>query len=79
MRSENTMIVEELIEALKLFPAGAEVYIYVPDPIKGMLGGFSYINHVETGANDTVVLSDEGVVYVDESFDDCGDSGLLED
>lgn len=79
MRSENTMTVEELIKALKGFPAAAEIYIYVPDPNKGLLGGFSYLNCIETGVGGTVVLSDKGVVYMDDSFDDHNESGLFEE
>lgn len=79
MRSENTMTVAELIEALKGFPSAAEVYIYVPDPNKGMLGGFSYLNCIERGAGDTVVLSNYGVIYLDDSFDDREESGLFEE
>lgn len=91
MRSENTMTVAELIEALRGFPAEAEVYIYdseVNKPLRLCLG---YVNSVETINHDTVVISDSGfwsAVYKDETlagqiaipdFDDRDTSGLFED
>lgn len=90
MRSESTMTVAELIEALKGFPGAAEVYIYMPVD-KERTPGFDYINTIENAVRGTVVLSNSGFwpeVYKDPElagqitipdFDDSDVSGLLED
>ena len=51
MRNENTMTVEDLIEALQGFPRDAEVY----------LKGDSYMNTIELIDKSTVILSDNGI------------------
>lgn len=90
MRSENTMTVAELIDALRGFPASAEIYIYVPTD-KERTPGFDYINSVEKMQRDVVLLSNNGFwpeIYNDPElagqvvipeFDDSDASGLLED
>lgn len=63
MKSENTMTVAELMEALEGFPGSAEVYIYLPtDREKGT--GFDYVNTVESATRDAVVLSNSGFWHV---------------
>lgn len=90
MKSENTMTVAELIEALEGFPGAAEVYIHLPLD-KERTPGFDYVNTLETAGRDVVVLSNTGFwpeVYknpelagqiVIPDFDDADVSGLLED
>lgn len=90
MRSENTMTVDELIDALRGFPGAAEVHIYIPAE-RGATRGFDYINTVESAAKDTVILSNHGFwpdVYKDPElagqimipdFDDHEASGLFEE
>lgn len=90
MRSENTMTVAELIEALKGFPGAAEVYIHLPVD-KERTPGFDYVNTIESACRGVVVLSNSGFwpeVYKDPKlagqisipdFDDVDESGLFEE
>lgn len=90
MRSENTMTVKELIEALEDFPKAAEVYIHLPLD-KERTPGFDYVNTIETAGQGVIVLSNSGFwpeVYKNPElagqiaipeFDDRDYSGLVED